>query len=58
MDFEANGMLSAGFHDCTVKDFIIAFVEKFPTSQRRKLLVDTLWDFAKEIYDIGVPYEF
>ena len=58
MDFEANGMLPAGFHDCSVQEFIDTFVDCFPTSQRRKVIVDALWDFSEEIYNIGIPYEF
>ena len=34
------------------------FVDDFPTSQRRKIIVEKLWDFAKEIFDVGVPCEF
>ena len=56
--FEANGMLTAGFHDCSVQEFIATFVDEFPTSQRRKLIVDSLWEFAKEVFDIGLPCEF
>lgn len=58
MKFESNGMLSAGFHDCSVQEFISTFVDNFPTSQRRKIITNTLWDFAKEIFDIGLPCEF
>ena len=58
MKFEANGMLAAGFHDCSVQEFIAAFVDDFPTSQRRKIIADSIWDFAKEIFAVGVPCEF
>lgn len=58
VDFEANGMLPAGFHDCSVQEFITAFVDNFPTSQRRKIIVDALWDFAREVYNVGTPCEF
>lgn len=58
MNFEANGMLLAGFHDCSVNDFITTFVDGFPTSQRRKFITEALWDFAEEIFKIDVPYEF
>ncbi len=57
MDFEENGMLPAGLHDCSVQEFIDMFVDKFPTSQRRKMITDNLWDFAEEIFSVGVPYE-
>lgn len=58
MDFESNGMLPAGFHDYSVDEFITQFVDGFPTSQRRKQIADVLFDFAKEIFSYGVPYEF
>lgn len=58
MDFEANGMLPAGLHKCSVDDFIVTFVDNFPTSQRRKLIVDALWEFSKEVFAEGIPYEF
>ena len=58
VNFEASGMLPAGFHDCTVQEFIATFVDDFPTSQRRKVIVDGLFDFAKEVFDVGIPCEF
>ena len=58
MNFEANGMLSAGFHDCTVQEFIATFVDDFTTSQRRKDIANGLFDFSKEVFDIGIPCEF
>lgn len=58
VNFEANGMLPAGLHDCSVEDFIAVFVDNFPTSQRRKIIVDTLWDFAQDVFAIGIPCEF
>lgn len=58
MDFEANGMLPAGVHDYSVDEFITQFVNGFPTSQRRKQIAAVLFDFAKEIFTYGIPYEF
>lgn len=58
MNFEASGILPAGLHNCSVSDFIATFVDNFPTSQRRKLIVETLWTFATEVLREGVPYEF
>ncbi len=57
MEFETNGLLSAGLHDCTVNEFIDTFVDNFPTSQRRKLIADALWEFVREVFAVGVPYE-
>ena len=51
-------MLPAGFHDCTVEEFISTFVDGFPTSQRRGIIVNALWVFAREVYNIGTPCEF
>lgn len=51
-------MLPAGFHDCTVEEFISTFVDGFPTSQRRGVIVNALWDFAREVCDVGTPCEF
>lgn len=58
MEFESNGMLSAGIHDCTMQEFIEFFVDKFPTSQRRKTIANNLLDFAKDILATGTPVEF
>lgn len=58
MNFDTNGMLPAGFHDCTADEFISTFVDGFPTSQRRSLIVEALWDFAAEVFAVGIPYEF
>ncbi len=51
-------MLTPGFHDCTVAEFLAMFVDGFPTSQRRKLIADTLLDFSSEVFSSGIPYEF
>lgn len=56
--FEANGMLPAGFHDCSVQEFIATFVDNFPTSQRRRIIMEALWDFSREVYNVGIPGEF
>ena len=58
MTFEANGVLAPGFHDCTCDEFYATLVDGFPTSQRRKTISDTLLAFSKEVFAIGVPYEF
>ena len=58
VNFGTNGMLPAGFHDCTADEFITTFVDGFPTSQRRSLIVDALWNFAAEVLTVGIPYEF
>jgi hypothetical protein len=56
--FEANGVLAAGFHDCTYDEFYATFVDEFATSQRRKLIADTLLAFSKDVFAIGIPCEF
>ncbi len=58
MEFEANGALAAGFHDCTYSEFREAFVVDFPTSQRRLLIAENLLDFSKEVFSVGIPVEF
>lgn len=58
MTFEANGVLAAGFHDCTYDEFYVTFVDEFATSQRRKLIADTLLAFSKDVFAIGIPCEF
>lgn len=58
MNVWVNGALSPGIHDCTYEEFIRTFVDEFPTSQRRKLIADTLLSFASEIFSIGIPVEF
>lgn len=51
-------MLSAGLHDCSVEEFVAFFVDNFPTSQSRGLIVESLWNFAKEVFSVGTPCEF
>lgn len=58
MNFESNGSLKAGFHDCTYDEFYETFVSGFPTSQRRQLIAENLLTFSGEIFRVGVPYEF
>lgn len=58
MTFEADGMLAAGFHDCDVDQFIETFVNGFPTSQRRSVIANALFDFSKEVFSVGIPAEF
>lgn len=58
MNFESNGSLRAGFHDCTYDEFYEMFVHGFPTSQRRQLIAENLLNFSKEIFRVGIPYEF
>lgn len=58
MTFGANGVLVPGFHDCTYDEFCSTLVDEFPTSQRRRLIADTLLDFSSEVFSIGIPYEF
>ncbi len=58
MEFDANGMLPGGLHEYTFEQFLIQFVDGFPTSQRRKEIAKALVDFAREIYTYGTPYEF
>ena len=58
MTFDANGVLPAGIHNYTVEAFMAMFVDNFPTSQRRRLIADALWDFAADIFSVGVPFEF
>ena len=58
MTFEANGVLAPGFHDCTYNGFYAAFVDEFPTSQRRRPIAEALLAFSAEVFAIGEPYEF
>lgn len=56
--FATNGVLSPGFHNCTYDEFYVALVDSFPTSQSRKPIAEALLTFSKEVFAIGVPYEF
>lgn len=58
MTFETNGVLAPGFHDCTYDEFYAAFVDEFPTSQRRRPIAEALLAFSAEVFAIGEPYEF
>ena len=58
MDFNENGLLQAGFHDCLYSDFWVTFVDGFPTSQMRRTIADAILDFSEELFSLAEPYEF
>ena len=58
VNFEANGMLPSGLHEYSFDQFMAQFVDGVPTSQTRKEIANALVNFSKEIYAIGIPYEF
>ena len=58
VNFEANGMLPSGLHEYSFNQFMAQFVDGVPTSQTRKEIANALVNFSKEIYAIGIPYEF
>lgn len=58
MTFSENGVLPAGFHDCTYDEFYETFVDGFPTSQRRKIIADALLEFSQDVFAFGIPFEF
>ena len=58
MEFDTNGRLPAGIHDITIDEFIVRFVDAFPTSQSRRIILDKLIEFYKEISINGGIAEF
>ena len=58
LDFESSGMLPSGLHKYSFEQFLIQFVNGFPTSQRRKEISEAIVAFVKELFSFGIPYEF
>ena len=58
MDFNENGLLQAGFHDCAFSDFWATFVDGFLTSQTRRTIAAAILDFSEELFSLAVPDEF
>ena len=64
VELNNNGVLEPGLHKITFGEFYETFVEKFPSSQRRKEIFDSLFELVKsltteyEIYEVWVDGSF
>ncbi len=57
MEFNADGVIPAGIHNCALNDFYSFFVEGFPASQKRRPIYDALINYLRSLSNRYTPYE-
>lgn len=49
MEFNDEGLIKPGIHECSVNDLYEIFVNNFKTSQRREIIFKSLMNFLKQL---------